>query len=360
MTTLQQLATPSLILDLDVLERNVARMAARARRLGVALRPHWKTHKCADVAALQIAAGAVGGTVSTLEEARFFAHTGHRDLTWAYPFPAHRIAEAVALADDGVTLRLCIDGEAALDALARAGRRFRILLEIDTGYGRTGVADHDRAVAFARHIAESEHLVFEGLLSHCGHAYHAPSAAAIREVAESDRVAMVALAHRLRVAGIEVPTVSVGSTPSMSLVEDLDGVDEARPGNYVFYDDTQRRLGACGVEDCAVTVLTRVISSQPGARHSVVDAGALALSKDPGPEPGTTMGEILRDDGALDPELRVAAVSQEHGHLSRPVPVGTLLRILPNHACLAVACFDEYVVVRGRDVVGQWKIHRSR
>jgi D-serine deaminase-like pyridoxal phosphate-dependent protein len=149
----------------------------------------------------------------------------------------------------------------------------------------------------------------------------------------------------------------------MSAAEDLTGVTEARPGNYVFYDFTQVSLGACTVADCAVTVLASVVSCPPGAGHSVVDAGALALSKDPGPADGSGgFGRVFRDEttAALDPEARLTGVSQEHGVLSQRRPVGSRVRILPNHSCLTVACFDAIQVVRGDRVVDRWKIWRGR
>jgi len=149
----------------------------------------------------------------------------------------------------------------------------------------------------------------------------------------------------------------------MSCVENLEGVQEARPGNYVFYDAMQVRLGSCTAEDCGVTVLASVVSAQPGAGHCVVDAGALALSKDAGhPGPVPAMGWIYDDyaAGTLREDARLTALSQEHGKVSAPLGVGTTVRILPNHSCLTVACFDEYHVVQGDRVVDRWKIWRGR
>ena len=181
---------------------------------------------------------------------------------------------------------------------------------------------------------------------------------------------MVALAERLRGEGIEVPVVSVGSTPGMTAVEELPGVDEARPGNYCFFDGTQAALGSCGWGDCAVTVVTSVVSCQPGAAHAVVDAGALALSKDPGPvHLGERwrwgMGAVYRDTAAYragrpEPELHLTGLSQEHGKTSCPLPVGTRLRVVPNHSCLAVPNFAAYWVVRGEEVVARWGIFQGR
>ena len=175
---------------------------------------------------------------------------------------------------------------------------------------------------------------------------------------------MVEFASALRRAEVPVAGISVGSTPAMRAVDHLDGITEARPGNYVFYDHTQVLLGACTTRDCAVTVLASVVSSQPGAAHAVVDAGALALSKDSGPSEAQhpTMGEIYGDyaAGALLPDARLVSVSQEHGVVSRPLPVGERVRILPNHSCLTAACFDEYHVVEGDAVVDRWRIRRER
>lgn len=175
---------------------------------------------------------------------------------------------------------------------------------------------------------------------------------------------MTDFANLLRASGIDVSRVSVGSTPAMSAVRSLDDVTEARPGNYAFYDYSQTVIGSCGVEDCALTVLATVVSAPPGAKHSIVDAGALALSKDTGPRDGAkaTMGEIFDDYEArtLKGSTRVVSVSQEHGIVSGRLPIGDRVRILPNHSCLTAACFDDYYVVRGNRVVDRWKVWRGR
>ena len=178
---------------------------------------------------------------------------------------------------------------------------------------------------------------------------------------------MAGFADRLRAEGIEVPDVSVGSTPAMSAVTSLEGVTEARPGNYAFYDYDQVALGSCEARDCALTVLASVVSSwgvRRGDDRCIVDAGALALSKDTGPDrpEHPTMGETFADyaAGVLSPGVRLVSLSQEHGILSASFPVGTRVRILPNHSCLTAACFDECFVVRGGEVVDRWRIWRGR
>ncbi|HEX9943790.1 MAG TPA: alanine racemase [Thermoanaerobaculia bacterium] len=364
MGSLHDLPTPALLLDLDILERNLRRMSDKAATLGVALRPHVKTHKCLEVAGLQRTLGICGITVSTLYEARVFAEHGFEDLTWAFPVILTRLEEVRELADR-VTLRLVVDSAEAVAALAGLGRPFHVWLKVDCGYHRAGVdPGSPQAVELARRLADSPTLSFDGILTHSGHAYHGESREEIAAIAEQERAVMAGFAERLRGEGIEVPAVSVGSTPAMSVVARLDGVTEARPGNYCFYDFMQVTLGSCGVRDCAVTVLASVVSCRPGGGRSVVDAGALALSKDPGldrPE-RPSMGEVFTDyrAGVLDEEARLVSLSQEHGILSVPRPVGSRVRVLPNHSCLTVAHFDEYAVVRGDEVVDRWKVWRGR
>ena len=364
MNTIHELPTPALLLDLDVLERNLEQMQAKADRLGVALRPHIKTHKCIEVGERQRALGAKGITVSTLPEARAFADHGFDDITWAFPLIFVRLEEVVELAEH-ITLRLVVDSAEAVRELERTRRPLHVWLKVDCGYHRAGVdPESPRVTELARAIHESSTLEFDGILTHAGHSYDGPTRRDSAAVAVRERDVMVELAERLRADGVPVPGVSVGSTPGMHAVDHLDGVTEARPGNYAFHDYTQVLIGSCTPRDCAATVLASVVSSQPGAGHCVIDAGALALSKDPGPgdaEPAS-MGEIYDDyaAGTLRPDTRVVSLSQEHGKVSRALPVGARVRILPNHSCLTVACFDAYHVVRGERVVDHWKVWRDR
>lgn len=365
--TIHDLPTPALLLDLDVLERNLRRMADRAERLGVRLRPHVKTHKCPEVAGLQREAGARGITVSTLYEARVFADHGFEDMTWAFPVIPSRLREARELAET-VRLRLLVDGPEAVELLEAAGHPSHVWLEVDCGHRRSGVDPESPAlVELAGALADSTLLRFDGLLTHSGQAYTARSPWELAAVAEEERSTMAGAAERLREAGIAVPSVSVGSTPAMSAVRSLEGVDEARPGNYALHDYTQVALGACGIQDCAATVLSTVVSSRPGASHCVVDAGALSLSKDRGPgaaagEDEAGMGRIFGEygNGVLREDARLVSLSQEHGVVDGRLPYGERIRILPNHSCLAVANFDVFHAVRGEEVVGAWRIRRGR
>lgn len=386
------LLTPALLLDRAVLERNLAAMAAKARSLGVRLRPHIKTHKCLEIAWLQRAGGAEGITVATLAEARSFADSGFDDITHAFPLDQGKIGPALKLARElalrqssgqalrqssGQALRLTLDDLAVAQALEQAAadrdQEVHVWLKVDCGYHRAGM-DPDSVAAFelVRYLHNAPHLIFDGLLTHAGHGYKAASRQEMRAIAAQERDVMTEFAARLRAANLAVPTVSIGSTPTLSVEQDLPGIDEIRPGNYVFYDRTQAALGSCQLTDCAVTVLTTVVSHQPGRHQVVVDAGALALSHDPGPvhlDEQPVKGVVLTDAAHLTvhPTLRVVALSQEHGIIQgagatdlEGLDVGTQLRILPNHACLTAALFDEYKVVQGGQVVDRWKIQRQR
>ncbi len=355
------LRTPALILDLDVLENNLRVMQDRADTLGVRLRPHVKTHKCVEIAERQRSRGASGITVSTLAEARVFTEAGFDDILWAFPLNLSRVAEAAALARR-VELGVTVDSLAAVEALEAEDAPFSVWIEIDCGYGRSGVPyDSGLVVEIARRISGADRLALRGCLTHAGHTYSADSPSAVAVVAEEERRAMVEVGRALRAAGIEPGFLSLGSTPGMSRVETLEGIDEARPGNYALYDYMQTRLGSCGVRDCAVTVLATVVSARAGSDEAIADCGALALSKDMGPDDPSHYGRLFRDPGGGElGDCRVTSVSQEHGRLSGRYAVGEKVRVLPNHACLTVAHFDHFEVVRGRCVVDRWKIRRTR
>lgn len=364
MTALGELPTPCLVLDRDRLEANLARMAKRAKRLGVSLRPHVKTHKCIEIARRQIEHGALGITVSTLYEARTFAEHGFDDIVWAFPVILGRLGEVVELASR-IRFGVVVDSRKAVDALESLAVDLGVWLKVDSGYHRAGVDPMgELAVELAERLASSGTLSFAGLLSHSGHAYACKEDSEVRAIAAQERSCMVLLGQRLSLKGVTVPAISVGSTPTMTRVESLPGVSEARPGNYALFDHTQVVLGSCAASECAVTVLSTVVSVPEGAQHSVIDAGALALSVEASHPlaPQASMGEIYQDydRGRLADDLRVTSVSQEHGIVSGRLKVGERVRILPNHSCLAVACHDQAWVVEGEAVVGRWKIHRGR
>lgn len=375
--SLASLLTPALLLDFDILERNLRRMQDRAAALKVRLRPHLKTHKCVEIAKWQQRLGASGVTVSTFYEAVQFAAAGFDDILWAFPLPpvyATRVAELAGK----ITLRVVVDSLEAkghLDKAARVtGHPIHVWLKVDCGNHRAGVDPRSpQAEDLVRKLSESKTLVFDGILSHSGHAYSGHNRDEILAAARQERDVMIEFAERMRSNGVRVPEISVGSTPGASVIDHLDGIAEMRPGNYAFYDYTMAMLGVCGVEDCALTVLSSVISHQPGAKHFLTDAGALALSKDTGPSHVHNpmgMGPIYEDYDRkrLFAHIHMGGLSQEHGkvvadetaHIDGRFPVGDRVRILEHHSCLAVPHHDEYVVVREDDIIDRWKILKGR
>jgi D-serine deaminase-like pyridoxal phosphate-dependent protein len=361
------LTTPAFLVDPVIVERNCARMRGKAQRSGTAFRPHVKTHKTVEIARKQHGGGWGPITVSTLAEAELFARNGFRDITYAVPVAPEKLARVAALAQQIERLNVLIDSEAALRAIEEFhrlhGTRFHVFLKVDCGYHRAGVnpADPDSA-RLAIAIAESPAVTFQGLLTHAGHSYHARDIEEIRRIAAEEATCLTRFRALLGEEFGEVVR-SVGSTPTLSVIDDFSGADEVRPGNYVFYDAFQAAIGACTPADVAVSVLATVVGSYPERQHAVVDAGALALSKDLGADhldPHFGYG-VVCDLNLRQLPARLVALSQEHGKIetSAPLPVGTRVRIVPNHSCLTAAMFDVYPAVDGGRVVGEWRPARG-
>ncbi|HEX7316531.1 MAG TPA: alanine racemase [Pyrinomonadaceae bacterium] len=370
---LHDIKTPSLVLDVERVRRNAEKMSERVRRFGAALRPHVKTHKCVEVARIQTEGHAGGITVSTLAEARAFAAHGFKDITYAVPVEPGKFDEAIELS------RLCerlalitddIDIPPQLDEAARrAGLTLDLFMKVDCGYHRCGVEpDQPEALEIPRRIDAASNLRFAGILTHAGHAYNARSHEELLALARHERDVMTEFAARLRSDGVEVPVVSVGSTPTATHYDHLEGVNEARPGNYIFFDAFQATLGSCSFEDCALTVLAAVVHRDRARRRVVLDAGAIALSKDRGPvglDPSCGYGRVLDLEGA-ETGLRVGGLSQEHGEvqvddegLLDTLHVGARVRVLANHSCLSAAQHTHYHVLEGSRVVDRWEIQQG-
>ena len=370
--TLASLQTPALILDRRILEANLDRAAARATALGVRLRPHLKTAKSAHVADLARRGPVDGFTVSTLKEAEYFFAHGCRDLYYAVPIEPGKFARAAALLRAGCDLAVAVDHSAVAAALAKAGTelgvRFPVVIEVDSGEHRSGVGvESDVLLEIARALSAGSGAFLRGVSTHGGHSYAGRSPEALRAIAEQERAATVRAAERLRAAGFACAMVSVGSSPTMMHAEHLRGVTEIRCGVYMLGDLFQAGIGAGRREDIAVSVLTAVIGHRPEKNTLLVDAGALALSKDVSthslpPELHAGYGLVTDLAGRVLPGWTVSSVYQEHGLItaSEPMdfsryPIGTRLRILPNHSCITAAAYDRYYVVVGSDTVAaEW------
>lgn len=366
------LDTPRLILDAARLDRNAERMRARCVELGVTLRPHLKTAKSVDVA--RVAAGGDQGpiTVSTLAEAEYFAAAGWRDILYSTAIAPTKLARADRIQrETGARLLFVVDDrDAAIligQAAAALDARFGALIEVDCGEHRSGVESASPALlAIAGAIAAAgPYLELTGILSHAGHSYAFAEPEPVRALAEVERLAAVSSADYLRERGHPCPIVSIGSTPTVLFAGHLEGVTEVRAGIYLFHDLAQFSRGVCARQDIAVSVLATVIGHQRNGPSLILDAGALALSKDVGanrfmPEAGYG---LVCDAVTLEPcgPLAVTVVHQEHGNVPVPddswfdrFPIGSLVRILPNHACLTCAAYASYDVLKGGEIIAQW------
>ena len=349
------LATPSIVVDLDIVARNIERLAVGARDRGVALRPHVKTHKSVALARMQLEAGAAGITVGTVGEAEVMAAGGIDDIFIAYPIWAVGArAERIAELHRTVTLSVGIDSVEGAERLARAvegtGRTLTVLVEIDSGGRRTGFADPADVVQLAR-AARSAGLRVAGVFTHGGHSYRDPDA---RIPAAADEVAVLgAAADALRSDGFAVERISAGSTPTGLLAADGQ-VNEIRPGTYLLGDRQQLVLGAIPPDGLALVVAATVVSNAvPG--QVVVDAGAKTLTKD--------RASFLEGFGLLPayPDAVIERLSDYHGAVAVPAgtaapALGEIVAIVPNHVCPVVDLFDTFVATRAGAVVGQWPV----
>ncbi|CAO3409268.1 DSD1 family PLP-dependent enzyme [Azospirillum largimobile] len=360
--SLQDIGTPCLLLDRDRMDRNVGRLRDRLDRLGVELRPHLKTAKSVDAAQRVMTSPSGPATVSTLKEAEQFAGAGVTDLIYAVGISPDKIGRILALRAGGVDLAVTLDtveqAQAVAEASRRAGDPIPALIEIDCDGHRSGVlpGDGETLVAIARALEKGGRL--RGVLTHAGASYGAVGDDALRACAEAERAGAVQAATLLRDAGFACPVVSVGSTPTAHFAERLDGVTEVRAGVFVFFDLVMAGIGVCGIDDIALSVLATVIGHQRDKGWILVDAGWMAMSRDRGTARQRVdqgYGLVCDVGGRPFGDLILSDANQEHGIITvRPgsdarlpdLPIGTRVRILPNHACATGAQHGAYQVVR--------------
>jgi D-serine deaminase-like pyridoxal phosphate-dependent protein len=355
---LDAVPTPALVLDRSRLERNIDEMAARARRAGVALWPHGKTHKCAEVAKLQRAAGAAGLTVATLAEAEYFAAAGFSEILLAYPpVGAWRLARLAALARR-VRLRVVLDSVEALEALIVAcrsgGVRIPYLWEVDSGAGRLGTPPGAPTADALAGVPRSQECPFDGLMTFGGHAYAAMSDGDLDAAAEDERAALAASTAALAERGTDVATRSAGTTPTAHRLSADSGITELRPGNYVFYDATQVALGLVDRDRCALRVRATVVG-RPASDRVILDAGSKALAAERLTPRAEGFGFVVGH-----PELRVERLYEQHAivHADGPcrLAIGETVDVVPNHACAAANLHRQALVVQEGEVVDTWSI----
>lgn len=357
MITLEELETPALLVDVDRMNRNLDRAAEYARSHKIALRPHIKTHKSPLIAREQLERGAAGLTCATPYEAEVMSEVADDVLVMYPPVGEQRAARLAQLAQR-VRLTVALDSDVAANDLSRAaveaGSTVRVLVELDAGMHRVGVQSTADAVGLARRVSALPRLEVAGVAFYPGHvrgpvAEHAPQIAELRRLVGE-------VGDAFARAGIPLEVVSAGSTPTLWRTHEMSGVNEMRPGTYVFNDRTTADIGACSLDECALTILATVVSTAvPG--QAVIDAGAKALGREP------IRGGSGDGFGALadEPNVVVKSMSEEHGILdlsrsSRRPRVGERVRVVPNHVCIVVHLADVVYGIRDGAVVSSWPV----
>jgi len=370
-SALATLETPAAVIDLSRMRRNIQRMQTRMSALGVRFRPHVKTSKCMPVARAQLAAGAQGITVSTLKEAGHFHAGGITDILYAVGITPGKLPHALALRRRGCDLKIITDNVTCAAAIAAFGREhgeiFEVWIEIDTDGHRSGITPQEQLLLDVARVLHDGGTRLGGVLTHAGSSYDCDTPAELEALAEQERSGCLHAAARIRAAGLPCPVVSVGSTPTALSAAQLAGVTEVRAGVYVFFDLVMRNVGVCSTDDIALSVLTTVIGHQIGKGWAIVDAGWMAMSRDRGTHKQKHdfgYGQVCSVDGTVLPGYILTGANQEHGVLSREgapdldiatrFPVGTQLRILPNHACATGAQFPEYHALAADGELATW------
>ena len=357
---LDTLVKPTLLLDEGRARRNIAGMAEKARRQGVRFRPHFKTHQSAEIGEWFRAQGVSQITVSSVDMALYFAAAGWQDITLAFPVNLRQVNVLSSLARQ-VRLGLLVESpESAAYLVDHLAGEAAIWLKVDVGYHRTGLPwdSPEAAQAVLSALAGAPHLRPAGLLTHAGHTYQTASTGAVRQIYHDALARLQKLRQALGRPDLEI---SVGDTPACSLIEDFSGVDEIRPGNFIFYDAEQYLLGSCAAEQVAVAVACPVVAVHAERQEVVVYGGAVHLSKDCMPYEGRLVyGLVALPEGdgwgSFIPGAYVSALSQEHGVLHMPtvalerIHIGGLLCVIPFHSCLAVAALGRYLTLDGRTI----------
>ncbi|WP_163011250.1 DSD1 family PLP-dependent enzyme [Pseudomonas viridiflava] len=365
------LDTPVALIDVSRMQHNIQRMQQRMNKLGVRLRPHVKTSKSLPVIEAQLAAGACGVTVSTLKEAEYCFANGIDDVFYAVAMAPGKLHQALALRRKGCRLSILTDSVVAAQHIVAFGQehdeRFEVWIEIDCDGHRSGLAaDDETLVAVARLLIEGG-MQLRGVMTHAGSSYDLDTPEALKAMAEQERSLCVSAAGRIRNAGLPCPEVSIGSTPTALSAQSLEGVTEVRAGVYVFFDLVMHNIGVCAADELALSVLTTVIGHQQDKGWIIVDAGWMAMSRDRGTQRQRQdfgYGQVCTESGDWIEGARVTGANQEHGiitlaaedsgDITERFPIGSRLRILPNHACATGAQFPDYHALDAEGSVQTW------
>jgi len=368
---LQSLNTPAALIDIARMKHNIEQMQQRMNALGVHFRPHVKTTKCMQVVQAQLDAGARGITVSTLKEAEQFFAGGILDIVYAVGMAPAKLPQALALRQQGCDLKIVADSVTCAEAIVTFGRElgacFEVWIEIDVDGHRSGIAPDDAVLLEVATILCKGDMLLGGVMAHAGSSYDYDTDEALVRIAEQERAGCVQAAQRIRDAGLPCKVVSIGSTPTALRAEHLEGVTEVRAGVYVIFDLVMHNVGVNDATEIALSVLTTVIGHQKEKGWAIVDAGWMAMSRDRGTQRQKRdfgYGLVCREDGQVLDGYLLSGANQEHGIISldgspdheieRRFPIGTRLRILPNHACATGAQHPVYQAMAADGSIETW------
>lgn len=354
-----ELDTPALVVHEDILKRNLSDMAEYAGKKGIAMRPHFKTHKTAEIAKMQMEKGAIGVTCAKIGEVEALVEAGVKaDFFIANqiigPLKTQRLVKLLDKANVRVAVDSVAGAQGLQDAMAEAGKNLDVVIEINTGQNRAGVLP-ENALGLAEKIRESmPNLRVVGIMTHEGHAGKTLSQEDLTSVATDAGTKMVNTAEQLREHGFDIETVSVGSTPAAFETTQIDGITEMRPGTYVFQDNTIFRFGKIGPEDVALRILATV-TSRPAPDRAVLDSGSKVLTTEPS-QWREGFGYVVEY-----PDAKIVSLSEEHAVLSLPesaqgMQIGEKVEVIPNHVCPTVNLTDELFVIRDGKVAGTWPV----
>lgn len=368
---LEELDTPCLILDKSLVEKNCQKARKKCRELNTILRPHVKTPKSIEVAKIALDNQEGPITVSTLNEAEYFANAGFKDILYAVCVIPKKLNRLNFIQQKySCMIRMVIDSVFVAQEILNYSKlhnaNFEILIEIDCGEGRSGLFHQDQKIRdISRVFAENDQTNLIGVLTHAGHSYSTKDKNEILSISNIERAEALASIKNFSNFNKMSPVISVGSTPTMFLASNLDGISEIRAGIYMFWDLAQASRGICKIEEIAISVLASVIGHNHQRKRIIIDAGSLALSKD------VSANNFMKEAGyglVCNPDtgipfdgLNVSEVHQEHGSIDlestdwfENFPIGSLVRILPNHACLTCAAHEKYNVLENELITESW------
>jgi D-serine deaminase-like pyridoxal phosphate-dependent protein len=351
-----KVSTPAVVVDLDVVERNLARMAAYCKAHDLGLRPHTKTHKTIEAARMQLDLGALGLTVAKVGEAEVLIASGASEILVAHPILGDEKIHRLAALTKDARILVAVDSLHAAEGLSRIAvqedREFGVLIEFDSGSKRCGVSAGEQAASLGKMAAALPNICLRGMFTYFGSVWGGEEERALEIRRAGDDVEVTIAAFRS--AGLSTEILSAGSTPASELTHLIDGVTEIRPGTYIYNDLNTYYQGLCSLDDCAVRVVTTVVSTAvPG--HVIIDAGSKTLSSDllsAGPKRG--FGRLIEYDATA------SKLNEEHGFVSADdlggFEVGQVFTVIPNHVCTCINMHDEVLLARGGSIVGAWKV----